>query len=164
LTNGRFGSERGVEKANRDIRLLYPAFRDRVHALLAEMNRYAARRMPGIEWRLVEGLRSSKRQQALFAQGRSTPGPRVTNLDGVRRRSAHQYGLAADLAPFARGKLCWDILDRHWAYLGHVARSLGLTWGGDWRGFPDRPHAEWPRSDRGTYRMALEWVKGELKQ
>lgn len=96
----------------------------------------------------------------MYAQGRTEPGDRVTTLDGVRRKSSHQYGLAVDVVPFAAGKPRWEIAEADWQRLGRLAREFGLVWGGDWSGFRDRPHVEWPRSDRATYRAAWDWVLG----
>lgn len=92
---------------------------------------------------VVEGVRTTERQKALYAQGRTTPGPVVTACDGVLKRSHHQVrgdGLGyavdcafADVEPFA---------DHHpWERYGALAKEQGLAWGGDWP-VQDRPHVE----------------------
>lgn len=93
---------------------------------------------------VTEGVRTAERQAALYAQGRTTPGPIVTKCDGVRRRSNHQvkkdgYGYAVDLA--FRGPTPFD---GPWELFGKEARALGLKWGGDFPSF-DGPHVELPR-------------------
>lgn len=49
------------------------------------------------------GFRSGAVQDALYAQGRTTPGPIVTNAKGGQ--SAHNYGLAIDVYPIINGQL-----------------------------------------------------------
>lgn len=96
--------------------------------------------------KVVQGVRTVEEQQALYARGRTTKGPRVTNADGIKARSRHQvqadgFGHAVDCAfvgpePFAE--------DQPWLLYGTVAKDQGLIWGGDWSSFPDRPHIELP--------------------
>lgn len=97
----------------------------------------------GHPMKIVQGLRTQAQQAALYAQGRSTSGPIVTQCDGVHTRSNHQaqadgLGHAVDCAfegpvPFAES--------HPWALYGSKVRGAGLSWGGDWA-HPDRPHAE----------------------
>src|SRR5216684_3028528 len=98
-----------------------------------------ATRLLGFPLRVLEGVRSDERQQALFAQGRSTPGPIVTQCDGVTHRSRHQtqadgFGHAVDLV--------WDTetpFEGPWPLLGAAAVALGLVWGGTFTKLVDRP-------------------------
>ena len=58
-----------------------------------------------VDFTITEGLRTTKEQQQLYAQGRTAPGNIVTNVDGVKKKSNHQakedgYGHAIDLYPF----------------------------------------------------------------
>ena len=97
----------------------------------------------GYPMRVVEGLRTAHRQQTLYAQGRTKPGPIVTNLDGITKKSKHQTGDAVDCAfTDAHGKLTWS-LEYPWDVYGACGRAVGLTWGGDWK-MRDMPHMEWP--------------------
>ena len=51
------------------------------------------------------GVRTNKEQKAMYAQGRTTEGSKVTwTLD-----SYHQYGLAGDLVAYKNGKYSWDV-------------------------------------------------------
>jgi peptidoglycan L-alanyl-D-glutamate endopeptidase CwlK len=86
-----------------------------------------------------EGHRSVARQQALFAQGRTTPGKIVTNVDGVRKKGMHNYkpSRAIDLVPYRDGKMQWN--DREgFIHLAGImlafaeAEGVRLRWGGDW--------------------------------
>ena len=103
------------------------------------------------------GLRTTAEQQTLYAQGRTMPGPIVTNLDGVTKRSRHQINdqgicTAVDVVPYP---IDWDGRDRFYHFAGFVkgmAAQMGLdvTWGGDWdsdyvlddQSFYDFPHFE----------------------
>ena len=88
------------------------------------------------------GLRTTERQQALFAD------PKVkTKCDGVTLRSKHQDGLALDFCAYVDGKASWNHL-----HLTHIAAALlqaasilgyKVKWGGffgstGW----DKPHLE----------------------
>lgn len=86
---------------------------------------------------LTEGYRSPERQDALYAQGRTAPGPKVTNAKAWQ--SWHQTGRAVDFAfrspdPFGE-KHPWELVAR-------MGEHLGFEWGGRWR-TPDRPHFQW---------------------
>ena len=98
---------------------------------------------------IIEGLRTQERQQELYARGRWEPGEIVTHLDGVKRRSRHQDGMAVDAVPWP---LDWEDEERFqklgWFVL-NTATDLKLagkidheiTWGGLWR-WKDYPHFE----------------------
>jgi peptidoglycan L-alanyl-D-glutamate endopeptidase CwlK len=95
---------------------------------------------------ITDGVRTTAQQQALYAQGRTKPGKKVTNVDGVTKKSNHQpkadgFGYAIDCAFLVNGKPSWD--EAHpWRLYGEAAKSLGLIWGGDWKSLVDRPHIE----------------------
>lgn len=99
--------------------------------------------------------RSQERQQELYAQGRTTPGPKVTQLDGVKKRSRHNFypsqafDVCVDSDPGPGKHPVWD--GTAYAPLGPICASHGLVWGGDWNGngvadekFIDAPHIEQP--------------------
>lgn len=92
------------------------------------------------------GVRTPDEQLALFNKGRTTPGPIVTNCDGVLKPSNHQvkadgYGHAVDCAFLINGHPSWD-LHLPWTCYGACAKALGLQWGGDWHSLTDLPHIE----------------------
>lgn len=110
-----------------------PAFAATVTRLLAAMDAL------GHPMFITDGGRTTERQQELYAQGRTKPGPIVTNADGVTKRSNHQA--AAD--GFYHAVDCAFISEEPWAeshpwalYVG-LAKLLGLHTGAD---FGDRPH------------------------
>ena len=108
-----------------------------------------------VDFTITEGLRTTKEQQQLYAQGRTTRGIVVTYRDGVKRKSNHQakedgYGHAIDLYPFFEGSVQvhhkdtikkLKIIATH---LKSIAKNLGIniTWGGDWKTPYDPPHFE----------------------
>lgn len=116
---------------------LTPVLRAEVEAIL-----YEAKTLPAglsVKFVILEALRSDKRQRELYAKGRSAPGPKVTELDGLKKRSKHQAGAdglagAADLAPAETGYKAplWQFL-----LLGALAVRRGLGWGGNfsWRDY-----------------------------
>jgi peptidoglycan hydrolase-like protein with peptidoglycan-binding domain len=84
------------------------------------------------------GFRSFEQQQALYNQGRTTPGNIVTNAEAGE--SWHNYGLATDIVlNNANGQPIWPDPSPFWQRLGEVAQENGLYWGGN---FGDRPHVE----------------------
>jgi len=55
------------------------------------------------------------------------------------KHSKHLDGDAIDIVPYSvydrkgEAKLLWNANDRVWDEVGRIGKSLGLTWGGDWR-------------------------------
>ena len=95
---------------------------------------------------VTDGVRTTEQQQALYAKGRTAPGPMVTYVDGVKVKSNHQakadgYGHAVDCCFLKDGKPSWDP-SHPWRLYGEMAAALGLQWGGFWTRFVDRPHIE----------------------
>lgn len=97
-------------------------------------------RREGMDMQTDLVYRTFAQQDALYAQGRTAPGQRVTNARGGQ--SWHNYGLGADLVfSTANGQPSWPE-NGNWTRYGQIADSYGLTWGGNWRN-PDRPHVEY---------------------
>jgi len=109
---------------------------------------------PNMAIRVVQGLRTIAEQNALYAKGRTTPGPKVTNAKGGS--SYHNYGLAIDFAIIhdkdGDGKfeeLSWDTVKdfdkdgkTDWNEVVTQFEALGWAWGGKFRTFKDYPHCE----------------------
>jgi len=110
---------------------LKPKVQRAADAVVAEMKRR------GHEVRIVEGFRTFERQTELYNQGRTTPGAVVTNAKAGQ--SLHNYGVAADFVFRREG---YNASDTLWALLGDVGKKQGFEWGGDWKGFVDKPHFE----------------------
>jgi peptidoglycan LD-endopeptidase CwlK len=92
----------------------------------------------GIDIKIIGGLRTYAEQDALFAKGRTAPGPRVTNAKGGE--SNHNFGIAFDIGVF-KGK---DYLPESPSYeaVGAIGQGIGLDWGGAWATLVDKPHFE----------------------
>lgn len=106
---------------NCDPALLHPLFREKARELLG---RLAAE---GVPFRLFEGFRSPERQQYLYAQGRTRPGPVVTRARPWT--SYHQYGLAGDFVLFEKGAWSWETsgaAELYWPKLHAAGKQLGL--------------------------------------
>lgn len=86
--------------------------------------------------------RSIAEQQILYAQGRTTPGQIVTNLDGVTKKSKHNFepALAIDIAVLIGGQISW--LPSEYKKVAPYFKRVGIMWGGDWSSFRDFPHFE----------------------
>lgn len=130
---------------------------EQLHPVLRRMAMQAVQRLP-FDCFVIFTHRTVAQQQALFAQGRTRPGNIVTNMDGVRRKSRHNFlpSLAIDLAPasvIATG--VWrDTAEtrRQFAEIANamkvVAREMlveDYEWGGDWK-MRDLPHHELTRN------------------
>jgi peptidoglycan L-alanyl-D-glutamate endopeptidase CwlK len=90
---------------------------------------------------VVSGLRTSSEQEALYAQGRTTPGHIVTNAKAGQ--SMHNYGLAVDVVPYLSGPagaLNWNAGTEQYAAMVSALKAEGLGWGGDWVHFKDEDH------------------------
>lgn len=88
-----------------------------------------------ITLRIVQGLRTFKEQDDLYAQGRTKPGAKVTNAKGGQ--SYHNYGLAVDLVEMKGTTPNWSFDYRK---LLPYAQKYKLEWGGLWTGIVDKPH------------------------
>lgn len=104
---------------------------DAYAAALKEWCRYY-----GIPIRITEGKRSWFRQAQLYAQGRFTSGPIVTNA--APGTSVHEFGRAFDVAIMGPRPYEPELM----GYVGQIGRALGLKWGGDFKSIDDKPHFE----------------------
>jgi hypothetical protein len=80
----------------------------------------------GIPLMVYETYRSQQRQQQLFDNG-------ATKLRAV---GVHHYGLACDIVRSVGGEPSWK---GDFSFLGQLAQSCALIWGGDW-GAPHIKH------------------------
>ncbi len=117
---------------------LLPAAQRAARRFLAEAN--DGQLGAGITVKIICGTRSYAEQTALFAQGRTTHGPIVTNAPAGY--SNHNFGIAFDIGIFDRGAYLED--SPLYATAGALGRIQGLEWGGDWASFRDEPHFQLP--------------------
>ncbi|MBI3142590.1 MAG: M15 family metallopeptidase [Bacteroidetes bacterium] len=121
---------------------LHPKLRQEALALYHEVCRR------GLHIRITAALRSFQEQDRLYQQGRTAPGPRVTNAKAGQ--SYHNFGLAIDFCLLLpSGQVSWDRhadLDHNgqadWEEMVFVFKDAGWAWGGDWTSIKDYPHFE----------------------
>lgn len=90
---------------------------------------------------ITSTLRTEKEQNALYAQGRTTPGDVVTNAKFGD--SLHNYGVAIDFAPVDNnGNIPWSN-KALFTTIGEIGESCGFEWGGRWVSFLDLPHLQY---------------------
>ena len=99
--------------------LLYPPFKSRIEAALHESQK------AGYPVRPFETIRLDSRQGALFAKGRTQPGPRVTNA--APGYSYHKYGVATDVAMYRDGMWSWEP-ERDFITMADIFQKHGLYW------------------------------------
>ena len=120
-------------RSERNIATLVPRAQAKAREWLARC------RAEGINVKVICGLRTYGEQAALYAKGRTVPGPKVTNAKPGY--SWHNFGMAWDFVVFdANGQPLWDspLMDR----CGVIGEELGLEWGGRWKRFQDKPHLQ----------------------
>lgn len=107
-----------------------------VHPDLVRVLKRAIKLTP-VDFSVIEGVRTRKRQVELFAAGASKT-----------MNSRHLTGHAVDIAPYVAGSIRWDwpLFHQIAPAMKQAAQELGVpvVWGGDWR-FKDGPHWELDR-------------------
>ncbi|WP_426338412.1 M15 family metallopeptidase [Pseudoduganella sp. S-14] len=104
----------------------------------------------GIDIKVISGLRSFAEQDKLYAQGRTTPGKKVTNAKGGQ--SNHNYGIAFDVGVFDGPK--YLPTSPKYKVVGGIGQELGLEWGGKWTTIVDEPH----------FQLRPDWAKNESER
>lgn len=137
--------------ASRNIEDLHPDLQKIIPKFNAECEK------EGLSVLIYMTYRTNKEQNDLYAQGRtvkSSIGPyggkrplgrTVTNAKGGQ--SDHNFTIngkpaskAFDAVPTIGGKPVWAASSPLWDKMGAIAKKVGLRWGGDWKGFVDKPH------------------------
>jgi peptidoglycan L-alanyl-D-glutamate endopeptidase CwlK len=142
---------------NRNINALKPKLAKRATIFCEEMKKQ------GIDYFVVETLRTQDIQNAYYAQGRKP-------LDAVNElrknaglylltenenkntvtqtlKSNHADGNAIDIAPMKDGKIWWNAPQDVWERMGKIGEACGLDWcaGGEGKAWHwDNPHYELP--------------------
>jgi peptidoglycan L-alanyl-D-glutamate endopeptidase CwlK len=110
-----------------------PALAAKIHALAAQLL------TEGIVIIVMQGMRTWAEQDALYAQGRTTPGKIVTNAKGGQ--SYHNLGCAVDCAPLIHDtSVDWNANHPQWKRMEELGVSLGLVSGANWVRLVDAPH------------------------
>jgi len=137
-----------------------------VHPDLVAVHKYAIAH-GGVDYSIIEGVRSEARQKQLYAQGRTVPGKIVTwTLKSNHFIKPDGFGWATDCTPFhGHGISPWPDAhppaerDYYWIAFDKMAKSIltaakvlqiKVRWGADWdmdgnpreKGESDSPHFE----------------------
>jgi peptidoglycan L-alanyl-D-glutamate endopeptidase CwlK len=106
--------------------------------LLIELKKHFQEK--GLECKYISGTRTYAEQDALYAKGRTAPGPVVTKARGGE--SNHNFGIAVDVGLFTPdGKYLGS--SPLYKEIGKIVKEFPtLEWGGDWK-FIDEPHIQW---------------------
>lgn len=92
----------------------------------------------GLDLLITCTYRDDKEQNLLYAQGRTTPGKKVTNAKAGQ--SLHQYRVALDLVPIVNGKPEWSGSHPNWKKIADIFVKHGFEWAGSWKTFRELPH------------------------
>jgi|SRR5581483_8050875 len=119
---------------------LHPVLASRGHDFLEVLE------AGGIEALITQGSRSWEDQARLYSQGRSIPGPIITNAKPGW--SWHQFGLAFDVVPLSvlQGEdlthlaADWNVQHPAWQRMLIVGAGFHLSEGATWRTLKDYPH------------------------
>jgi len=133
------------ERSERNLSTLHPDLYARAASFILAAKKLAA--PLGLDVKCICGLRTWAEQDALYAKGRTTPGPRVSNAAGGA--SMHNYSLALDIAVFSKDGKTYHGDHAFYRELGPLGESLGFEWGGRWK-FNDEPH----------YQLRPKWATG----
>ena len=141
------------------IKLLHP----KVRAEAFEAYKHANNQLLGknVRLRFAYTLRTFEEQEELYAIGRTKffdkNGKRLGMVTKARGgQSIHNYGLGIDIVLLIDKNsdnnyetASWNLLadsDKDgtpdWMEVINYFKSLGWSWGGDWKSFPDYPHLE----------------------
>jgi len=138
------------QKTLERIELCHPAVREEVRNIYKEI----CEALKGKAMcRFAYTLRTYAEQNALYAQGRTTAGSKVTQAKGGQ--SYHNFGLAIDIVLIVdkdgNGSFetaSWDTKTdfdadgkSDWQEVVTIFKRYGWAWGGEWK-FTDMPHFE----------------------
>jgi len=127
-----------------DLNLLHPYVK---YLCLKHIAACAAK---GLKIMVTDTYRSIAEQAKVYAQGRTTPGPIISNAEPGW--SMHNYHLAYDIAivnPDGKTINWSDICDtdhdgiKDYYEAGAIGESIGLVWGGHFKNITDKPHYQW---------------------
>ena len=119
---------------SRDLKELIPQAKSRAESFVRECKKQ------GIDVLITSTYRDFESQNALYAQGRTKAGKRVTNAKGGQ--SWHNFRCAFDFVPMVNGKAQWNDA-RTFKRCGEIAESVGLEWAGRWKSFPEMAHCQY---------------------
>lgn len=118
------------------LKLLHPKIRQ---SAIDAYNEAVKATPAGVHPVIDQTYRTFEQSQALYDQGRTTPGEIVSNAKPGQ--SYHNYALALDFHLIVKGEDIWEV-NHDWTTVVNIFKQHGFTWGGDWQSFKDYPHLE----------------------
>lgn len=118
---------------SRDLNELLPVVKDAATRALAKCKE------AGLDVLVTCTYRTAQEQQALYNQGRTTPGKKVTNAKPGQ--SFHEYRVALDLYPLVNGKpdFAGSQIET-WKKIAGFFKAEGFEWAYEWKTFKEMPH------------------------
>jgi peptidoglycan L-alanyl-D-glutamate endopeptidase CwlK len=110
-----------------------PAFRSKVQVVLGLLQK------DGFQPSIFYGWRSVAVQQRLYAEGKSKV---KFSFHNSQLPDGTPYSYAADIVDKRWGWTDAAKTNGFWTALGSAAKTAGLVWGGDWKGFQDVAHVQ----------------------
>lgn len=138
----------------RNINQLHPRLQKKITELQEKC------KQQGLIIGIGECLRTAAEQDALYAQGRTKPGKKVTNCKGSSYSSMHQWGVAFDIYR-SDGKGAYYDKDGFFARVGKIGQEIGLEWGGSWKSIVDMPHFQLPDWGSTPLRLKKQYGRPE---
>lgn len=123
---------------SRSLDELHPVVKPRVEQFIALCDQ------EGIDLLVTSTYRDHESQNALYAQGRTTPGKKVTNAKAGQ--SWHNWRCAVDIVPLRNGKPVWNTSGEDaklWERVGQLGEQAGLEWAGRWKTFKEMAHFQY---------------------
>ena len=130
------------ERTDKFLKTLDPKAQKIFLPFILEAKRIAA--TMGYDYKAISGNRTWEEQNALYAQGRTKPGPIVTKARGGS--SNHNFKIALDFGVLKDGVYLEEKKPGE-AEKGHravakIISKYGIEWGGNWKSIVDIPHFE----------------------
>lgn len=126
-------------RTEKNLSTLLPTFQQIIRLWLIHRAFPAAASL-GYTLKIICGTRDWAEQAALYAKGRTTTGPKVTNARAGS--SYHNYGVAFDLGLFTATGAYLTSGEPYRKLIEAVGVPEGCKWGGHFKSFKDYPHIE----------------------
>ncbi len=114
-----------------------PIFTKGLPVINAEVNRA----YPGVKLEVISTYRNCKKQDWLYAQGRTRPGKIVTYARCGQSLHNEKPSRAIDVKPYMNGEP-FSANKKFWFTFGKVAEKNGFGWGGRFRKLKDYGHIQ----------------------
>lgn len=126
-------------RTEKNLATLLPSFQHAIRTWLIHHALPAAADL-GLTLKIICGTRDWAEQNALYAKGRTTTGPKVTNARAGS--SFHNYGVAFDVGLFTATGAYLTSATQYIRLFEKAGVPDGCKWGGHFKSFKDYPHVE----------------------